>query len=304
MPQENQADSVQDLATLAGSSAEEEAQESASVSDENETAEASDTSDKNEDEGEKELEASEDDESEDGDEEEQKPKKRSGWQRRINKMRRQLSEKERELEFYRQMALKQKGDDTPQKPAVEAPERPKRDDFETQEEYLEAVADWKVEQKLKDKEAKEQETKIRGEYDQKKAEFAKKCEEFRKARNDFDDVLEAADEAGVRYSPILERCLLESDRGPAVLYELAKDPDEFERLNKLPYGALNRELGRIEARLEREAQSSKNEVKKITKAPPPVKPVKNGAAKPRRSLDDPNLSLREFEELYAEKYGL
>jgi hypothetical protein len=69
------------------------------------------------------------------------------------------------------------------------------------------------------------------------------------------------------------------------MYELAKNPEEFERINKLGALTAAREIGKIEAKLP--DLSSDKETKKITtKAPAPLKPVGGGSTGTTVPLDE------------------
>jgi hypothetical protein len=58
------------------------------------------------------------------------------------------------------------------------------------------------------------------------------------------------------------------------MYELAKNRKEYERINSLNALAMAREIGKIEAKLSRsKTTEAQEEIKKITKAPAPLKPV-------------------------------
>jgi hypothetical protein len=105
----------------------------------------------------------------------------------------------------------------------------------------------------------------------------------------------------INFSPALEESILHSEVGPAVVYELAKNKKELDRINSLPPLAAAREFGKLEAKLLAKSESPKEEIKKQTKAPKPIEPVggKSGGAI-RRSVYDENLPFKEYVALRRE----
>ncbi len=244
------------------------------------------------------------DESEDSDVEmEAKPKKKSGTQRRIEKLVKQRAEAEREREYWREQAMKaQPKAEAPKevaKPVAEG--RPKSDDFETHDDYVEAIADWKAEQKLQAAKQADRDAKLKAEADSKSTEFRGKVQEFKKATADFDDVI--ADVDDVPMSLAVSQAILESDDGPQLMYELAKNREEYERICQLPALQAARAIGRFEAKLSKPSASEKPEVKQkqTTRAPAPARPISASSANGKMSIDDPDISQRDYERLRAEQ---
>ena len=78
--------------------------------------------------------------------------------------------------------------------------------------------------------------------------WASKQETVRKSIADYDEVMGGADTV---VAPYITDAILTSDRGPEVAYHLAKNPALAEKLNRLSPIAAAREIGRIEAALEK-----------------------------------------------------
>jgi hypothetical protein len=255
-----------------------------------------------------ELEADEsqdaDDESESDDQkdEDPRPKKKNGFKKRIDKLNQRVSEREQEIAYWKAEALKQKSQDNqpkeePAKVIAETASKPLADNFDTHEEYVEALTDWKIEQREAQRSVKDREAQVKTEYQKAIDSHMSRIEEFKKSAPDFNDVLKEFDEdhAGFRFSAGLEESLITSDLGPAVIYELAKNPKELMRINALGVVAQAREIGKIEARLSRQ---EKPEPKKLTNAPAPLKPVGGKNAASSKSLNDmdPDEYMRERRE--------
>lgn len=245
-----------------------------------------------------ESEESEDVEEKDDKKEEVKPKKKGGFQKRIDRFKKQLTAKEQELEYWKNQAMVKKEE----KPQVQEEskaddlQKPKAEAFETNAEYLEALADWKADQKLKAFEEKQSKERMKSDYQKQQLTVAEKYQErekeFAKTVEDYEDVLEEVSD--FKPSIGLQECLLTSELGPQLAYNLAKNREELERINALSPLAQAREIGKLEAKLAK----PEKEIKKQTKAPPPINPIgSKSSASVKKDINDPNLSQAEYEAL-------
>lgn len=281
--------------TKQSASAQEEIQEQDESTEESETSE--NQADQEESEGE------ESEESQDQ-EKEEKSKSHKGVAKKIGKLTKRLSMKDQEIEALRSELAKHSkpATETSQKSeeAISAEGKPTPNTFETYEEYLDALTDWKVEQKDKAKEEKlkadQRKTEQQKTVDahlQREKDFAEKNPEYKEVVTEFMGDLQ---DTGVQVSLALEHLIVTSDMGPQVVLELAKNPDEFQRLNGLEYGTLAREIGKLEARLTKTSESKPE--KKITNAPKPIVPVNTkGSSVVKKSIYDPDISQAEYERL-------
>lgn len=192
-------------------------------------------------------------------------KKKTGSQRAKEKAQR-LAE---ENEMLRRMLL----DKEQQKPKEAAPVqtegKPRQDDYETHAEWVEAVTDWKVDQKLKEREAK-------AESEKRQSTWEGKAKEARAEYEDFDEALESAPAP----SRAVAEVLAESPLGAKLAYHLATHAEDYSRINKLNPIAAARELGLIEASITR-PKSNPAAPAAATKAPKPPTPITaTAAAKP------------------------
>lgn len=167
-----------------------------------------------------------------------------GVQPRIDELTRARREAEREAAYWRGLAT-QGTAQTPAQPA--APAKPTPEQFNDYGDYIEALTDWKTEQKvaqtLSEREAKaaerQQEAARAQTWEQRQA-------AARAAMPDFDDVVGGSD---APIAPHVAEAIKDSDHGPALAYHLAKHPDVLDRLNGMNPRAADRELGRLEERL-------------------------------------------------------
>jgi len=229
------------------------------------------------------------------DAEEQAIKKKPWFQKRIDEITRQRHEAERRAQELQEMLQKvidqgrqqaQPGQQqTPPQQAQPAPEfqptrpAPTREQYEFDEEkYLNAVVDWRLEQR----EAKAIHERRQAEIQTTQRNFLQTAEQRRiqtieggRAKYpDYDESIKA-----LPYSVMNEEMLvavLETDNPVDVSYHLAKNPAEAERISKLPFIKKAMELGRLETKI---SQVSKP----TSQAPPPPTPV--GGRTPARKTE-------------------
>ncbi len=210
---------------------------------------------------------------------EQKAKKKGGFKKRIDKLNAKNSALEQERNAWREQALKA-SKPAPEKQSTETKEadpnaRPKVESFETHEEYVEALADWKVEQKLSQRDQKAKERDLKSDFEKRVSTHSERVEAFKKQRTDFEDVIESIDD--IPMSTTVQQAILDSEDGPELMYQLAKNRKEYEKICKLPALAAARELGKFEARIAKASESTAVKETKTTTAPAPISPVGKGS---------------------------
>lgn len=234
--------------------------------------------------------------------------KKGGFQRRIDKLTKARSQAELERDFERTEKLKlakelddlrigktQAGAQQTQNSAAQnaTDQEPNPEQFETVREYLKAQTRWEIKQEQKKSELVKKTSEAKDAFQSKIQDFHKKVGDFKKTTADYDDVAAEFDEAYPSGMPntVLD-VISESDHGPQIMYDLAKDHAEFERVSKLPPLSLAREIGRREARLSTNSGENQNPKPKTTGAPAPMVPVKGAAAV--NTKDPGNMSMREY----------
>ena len=204
------------------------------------------------------------------------------------------AEKEARAKAEKEAAdLKARQDRQPAPPAVNA--EPKREDFKTDQEYDDARTDWRVEQKIAERDKATQAQRI--------AEAHKaRTEAIRKEVPDYEERIKPIAAANV--SDEFRDLIVSSEVGPEFVLYLAEKPAEIERLGALTVGGLMREFGRIEARLEaaKEGKKAPKDEKKddaapqkgearttvaeISRAPEPIRPLSGGGAGTGVKIDE------------------
>jgi DNA repair exonuclease SbcCD ATPase subunit len=243
-------------------------------------------------------------------EKDDKPKKKKGWSKRVEKLVAQREAERRRAEALeaRLAALEvasgpKKSDSEPAKTAQAATDsgEPNPDDFTTHAEYVKAVTKWTIQQEQKAAKAEAEKQKLLTQQEQAQKSYQEKLKSFIEKTDDFDDVV--SEVSDISPSIAVQELIMSSDMGPQLVYELAKNRAEFERINSLSYGAVARELGKLEAKLEARAseQTKKPEPKKLTQAPKPLDPVGGGKGTVAKSIDDPDLSFADYERIRREQ---
>lgn len=251
-------------------------------SDESETSETNTEDIEN-----KESDESSEDEKDKAKEDAEKPN-RPGFKRRIQKLTKQNSEKDREIEFLRSQLNNVKPQE---KPVVESTGDPDPDDFETHADYVKALV---KNERDKQKRSDEQES-LKKETQAKINTFNQRVDEFVAKHKDYHDLV--ADCADIAVGSAIQNVILESENGPELIYALAKDPEELERIASLPVALGLRELGKFEARLlgTKEEPSQK---KLITKAPAPIEPVAPRATTTtKKTIFDEDIDQATYESM-------
>lgn len=228
-----------------------------------------------------------------------KPKKKGGFQKRVDKLNARVADKEREIEYWKSQAMKIAGPTDTKTPtplktsSPETSDKPTPEKFETHAEYVEALTDWKVDQKDMARRIEEETDKLQTEQKKLVSTYLEKKAAFSEKTEDFDEVIESVDDITV--SPTVQDIIIRSENGPELAYELAKNREEYARICKLPPILAAREMGKIEARLTPETSETKT--KKLTNAPKPLTPVGTGGkgTAPKTLADAANGSQAEYE---------
>ncbi len=159
--------------------------------------------------------------------------------------------------------------------------QPKRADFASQEEFEEAMVDWKVDQRLAARERAHIEAQAQVEAQRVESQWAKRCEETQKELDDFKDVIESCEEP---VKPWVSDALKRSEEGPQLLYYFASNTKELKKVNAMnPIDAV-----KYIARLEMDLAEPTKPAKPVehSKAPAPIKPVRQTAASDPGKAED------------------
>lgn len=202
------------------------------------------------------------------------PKKKTA-QERINELTRLRREAEREAEYWRKKA----GPEKPE-PITQAPTgRPKQENFDTIEQYEDALLSWhdsKKELTAKQIAAQKRETEAL-------ATFNKNAKKMRETYEDFDEVTSAE-----VYTDTMRNAIFDLDNGPLIAYHLGRNPDIAIEIGRLSPERQVYEIAKLENQL-----LLAQKTKKTTGAPAPINPV-GSTGKPE--VDDRKLTTEEWME--------
>lgn len=222
-------------------------------------------------------------------------KKTNGFQKRVNKLTARASLAEQERDYWREQVLKQQGNKNQveqQAPEKKPDGRPRAEDFDSYPDYEDALVEWKIDQREAKRKADEQKSKAESERRKQAEEYQSKLNAFMEKHDDFEDVIQACE---VTLTDELMKKIGQSDLAPEVMYNLAKNPKEIERLNTLSGDKLTKALGIFEDKL---ANSQSQEIEKVktSKAPAPINPVgSKSAGMIAKSSSEPGISFPEYE---------
>lgn len=191
------------------------------------------------------------------------PSEEDQVRKRIDKIVWQREEARREAEHWKRMA-QQKPAET--KPEAQDPTKPRADDprFKSYDEYTEAVAEWKVEQRIKKAQEEFNKRTEHERFQESKRAFDERVLKVREKYPDFDELFDRAP-----ISEAMAPTILESEQGPELAVYLSKNPDVARKIYNLSPTQAARELGKIEAKLDDLLQ-----IKAVTDAPAPLRPVR------------------------------
>jgi len=165
----------------------------------------------------------------------------------------------------------QKKEEATVQPAPIPPERPKEEDFTDYGKFVEALSDWKTDQKIAQMEVKfaeKEAQRIQTETEKSRDVW---LSQGKNKFKDFDAVVtKPYEDGGPAITSTMAEVINSSEVSHELAYHLGKNPNESRRIAALPPLAAARELGRLEAKLT-SAQPIKPKTQ--TNAPAPIKPM-------------------------------
>jgi predicted TIM-barrel fold metal-dependent hydrolase len=207
--------------------------------------------------------------------EEPEVKQPRGVQKRLNELTANWREEQRraqKLEAMLEQVLSR--NQMPEKPEVKAEPaaEPKLEQFQTYEEYVGALADYraelKVQQKLSEMEQRQKAVEAARQKSQVVEQFQSKASTFAVEHPDFNDV---AFNPELPVTDSMAEAIQQSDNGPELLYHLGKNPSEAARIAALTPLMAAVELGKLAVKVSLPQPRNK------TAAPPPIRPLSGGS---------------------------
>mgnify|MGYP001163428444 CR=1 FL=1 len=202
-------------------------------------------------------------------------------EKRIGKLTKKWRTTERERDYERAKRMEAEQELAKLKATIPAEDKPNRDDFEDDDEYLEALADWKVESKLR----------AYGEVVSKKASEDSEKSAISEVAQEIEDITDRGSDKYPDYSDVvydkdlvLNQNMLEtiivSDVAEDILYYLGKNPDVSAAIGEMSPLRAAKEIWKIEMELakgkpeEKKVEVKPEVTKKVTQTPEPINPPK------------------------------
>jgi hypothetical protein len=156
--------------------------------------------------------------------------------------------------------------------APEAPAKPTVDQFETYEEFAEALAGWTADERLRTYLQAQHDVNQRTMQAQAAQAFDERRKEFVKTHPDYDEIVGTSP---VTLSDPVADLIRHEPEGPALAYHFAQHPDDAARISSMPPGPAWYALGRLAERLEAPGKTgvASPALRPSPRAPTPLTPV-------------------------------
>ena len=185
----------------------------------------------------------------------------NGVKKRIDKVTRQKYEAVAEANRYKAELEQLRAQLAPKQ------EAPDISHFDTLDDYVEAVAEYKYQNNM----LSEQEKNVERAIEQRVSrEWTAKVEKVRSVAPDFDAVFNNV--ASIEFAPMALEAVAQHPKGAEIAYMLGKDVGEAYRIAALPPSQQLMAIGEIAAR------TNVPKPKTVSSAPAPIKPVQGGAS--------------------------
>jgi hypothetical protein len=198
-----------------------------------------------------------------------KPKAKGGFQRKIDKLTTRNYELQNELERLRA----QTGKSQPEQPAKPQPQvdaEPRREQFNSDADFVKAQARYEVRQELAAERQREQQ-RLQQEDDRKVLDgHHKRVSEALGKYDDWDEVVKGSD---VIVQPGSAVYIQRLSNGPDVMYHLASHPETAEEIQSMPEIDQIGALGQLSKELKGGSETKPRKEKPESRAPEPITPV-------------------------------
>ena len=177
-------------------------------------------------------------------------------------------------------------------------EKPKPDQFVDAFEYAEALADWSAENAVMRARQEDIEKKVQEERQKVIETWNTRLESTKSELSDYDEMVASSD---VVVSDQVRDAILESEVGPRILYHLAENPDIAEKISKSSLITALREIGKLEARFEKNEPKEVKTVAVKSKAPAPISPIKAGTSEQVVITDTDKMTYAQYKAMRQAK---
>ena len=203
-----------------------------------------------------------------------KNKEKDSVQRRIDEITKKRRIAERDLDFERKRRFELEEEVKKLKNTTSLASKPKQEDFAIEEEFIDALTDWKIEQKLSsDRQKTQKDAADQFAKDSIAAAVEVAQEKIDKGKDKYGDFEDIVLDGDLKITEIMVESIVSSDIAEDIFYYLGKNPDISADISEMPPPSAAREIGKIEAKL-----LAPPARKKTTSAPEPISPIKTNMA--------------------------
>ena len=163
---------------------------------------------------------------------------------------------------------------------MQATNKPSRGQFSSEDDYIEALTDWKADAAVAKREYQQREAQLMAEQ----ADVANQWEKRQQtAIASITDYAEVVGTSEIQIPPYVHQAMLESEQGPEIAYYLALHPEEAKRIAAMkPLAAIRRitdlERDLMDTADDKPATKTTSDSPKKSRAPEPITQVKGIAA--------------------------
>ena len=177
-------------------------------------------------------------------------------------------------------------------------EKPRPDQFVDAFEYAEALADWSAENAVMRARQEDVEKKLAEERNKVIEGWNKRLNATKTELPDYEEMVASSD---VVVSDQVRDAILESDVGPRILYHLAENPEIAEKISKSSLITALREIGKLEARFEKNEPKEVKTVAKKSNAPAPISPLKGTSSEQAVITDTDKMTFAQYKAMRQAK---
>jgi hypothetical protein len=214
-------------------------------------------------------------------------KKQSRYDRKIGALTYQARQAQREAAELRERLA-----EVEKRTAPQAKPKPIRAGYETEDDFIEALTDWKLETKLseRDKAApKQEQTEPKGVS---KEDWEKRETAFADKTHDYNDAIDDLDIPRTLTGAAVSHAILKHEKGPEVLYHLAKNPDVLDDVLSLLPERASFKINRIAESLGKSAAPKQQ----LPHPPSGIKATSGGGSKTVAKMSGRDI-LKHLEEI-------
>jgi len=177
-------------------------------------------------------------------------------------------------------------------------DKPRAEQFVSMEEYSEALADWSAENAVMRVRQEEAERRKQEERNKVIETWNTRLDSVKQEIPDFEDMVASSD---VIVPDHVREAILDSEVGPRILYHLAENKELAEKIAKSSAITALREIGKLEAKFEKNDAKEVKSVAVKSKAPAPISPLKGTSSEQAVVTDTDKMTFAQYKAMRQAK---